>query len=173
MCQQLHDWHWYHDMLSKLASSCPNFIWNHLTWSFLLMLTMLSWGHFFDKMLFKETRHGMRLSEWMTRIKRQCQSTTILSRFVFRNVRFCCNPPVTPKSGSVGIPRCTKKHFFLLVYVLWDPPASHFLPLKPALHLHLKSPSSYKAVQVPPFSQGFSEQGLLEKEAKEILNPGV
>ena len=40
----------------------------------------------------------------------------------------------------------------------------HFSPLKPAEHLHLKLSSLYRGTQVPPFSQGFSEQGVCRKK---------
>ena len=39
-------------------------------------------------------------------------------------------------------------------------PLSHFPPSNPAAQWHLKVSSEYEGMQVAPFLQGFSEQGV-------------
>ena len=73
---------------------------------------------------------------------------------------------------SLQEPEAVKSADDMLISVCHYPPASpHFLPLNPARHLHLKSPSLYKAIQVPPFWHGFSEQGLCKTNKKKQIRP--
>ena len=93
--------------------------------------------------------------------------------------RYFVHPPQSFGTASSLLLRCEIVFFFFrLLWIFLNinmsssssslytlhayPTSAHFLPLKPARHL--KSPSSYKAMQVPPFSQGFSEQGLFKEK---------